>query len=148
MYITLAQLILFTFYFIFVLSKYGAQKSISESWYVMKEKWMFSVVLCFGVGMLQLMHGSVLFFLAGASLCFVGAATDFRSRRTVRITHYIGAFSSIILSLIALWQYEVKWPIFIIFALCIGTWRINNRTWWLEIGVFYVIMLGLLEYYI
>jgi hypothetical protein len=150
MSVLIAQLIIFTFYIVYVGGRYGIQKSISDSWYHMNENWAFTIIMCYGVGILQCLHASehFLFFISGTALCFVGAAASFKDWKLTKIVHYVGAVSAIITAIVALWLIGVIWPVFLVLAVIIVTWRAKNRIWWVEVGTFYIIILGLLEYYI
>ena len=146
MIVTIIQLILFTFYVSFIWVKYGIQKSLSESWYTLesKYKWMFGVTLCFGIGILHCTHGTILFFLSGAALCFVGAASDYRSKRTTKIVHYCGAIIAMLTSVIGLCQLGVYWPtVVILFSILIFP-ILENRFWWIEIIIFYSVIIGIM----
>ncbi len=148
MIITLLQILLFSFFTLYVSIKYGVQKSISESWYVMEGKFeqtMFTLVFCNGLGILMMLHGTLLFFLSGVLLCFVGVATDFKSGyRVTPSVHYIGASGSIILALIELGRQGVYWTAIPI-ILGIGLLRYHEqRTWWIEVNAAIWIFIGLI----
>jgi len=145
MYIAIIQLCLFTFYITYVWRKFGIQKSLSESWYVVKEKWMFTVILCFGVGILHSTHGTSLFFFSGAMLCFTGVASDFRRAKSTRIIHYFGATASIFLSLLQLGLLGIWWPLEICIILGAPILLTENKFWWMEIVAFYSILGGIIQ---
>ncbi len=150
MYILIAQFVFFTFYIGFVWYKVGIQYSISESWYKLGEySWLFTVILCYGMGILQILHGGVWFSLSGACLLFTGSASDFKKRTISRNIHNIGAVFSGALALIGLWLNGVEWvicPILISAVFC-QQFNISNRIWWVELVVFCSIMTGLFEMY-
>lgn len=147
------QFAIFFIYTFFVWRKYGIQRSISESWYVVdkKYKWMFSM-FCFCLGALQcfhVIHGSVWFFLSGSSLVFVGVATDFKS--TWRINpciHNIGAVGSIVLGLIGLAVMGIWWPFIPVAVGAVTLPRYENGTWWIEVVAFFSILVGLAQLYL
>ena len=140
------QLGIFLTFIILVWSQHGVLPSISESWYTLKEKWMFTL-FCYSLGFLHLFHepGNILYMLAGFSLIFVGAATRFKDGAYTTAIHIGGAISAIILSFIAL-AIKGIWlgPIFT--GLTWGWFKffnIKNRTWWVEIVAFVFIMLSI-----
>src|SRR5688572_13256361 len=137
MWTAVIQLLLFTLYIGHVIRKYGIQGSLSDTYYVLEQKWAFSVILCFSIGLLHLTHGTILFFLSGALLCFVGTASDYRRARTTRAVHYIGALGAISLSLIELCRHGIWWPVEACIVLIMPISFLENRYWWLEITAFY-----------
>lgn len=147
MTIAIIQLVLFTFYISFVWIRDGVQRSLSESWYILDKpfRWMFTVVLCFGIGILHCTYGNLLLFLSGAFLCFVGAASDYRAAKLTKIVHYVGAVMSIALSLVHLSINEIYWPLSMTLFMIIILPLIDNRFWWLEIIAFYSILGGLIQ---
>lgn len=144
------QLILFTFYITFIWVKYGVQKSISETWYTLQvqDRWLFTIVFSFGVGICQLVHENVYFFISGVFLCLVGVSTDFRSYKLVTFLHYIGAIGTIIFSLLGLWILGIQETSFLVLAIWICLYKWENWIWWAEIATFYLIMGGILVNYI
>ena len=144
--IAIAQLIIFTFYIIFIWTRHGIQASLSETWYVLDDKqWMFTVILCFSIGILHLAHSTPLFFFSGAMLSFVGAASDFRREKMTKIVHYVGAALAIILSLIQLTIFEIYWPLITCLIILLPISFIRNKFWWFEIIAFYSILGGIIQ---
>lgn len=145
MWAAIIQLVLFTFYTAFIWRVYGVQKSLSETWYVIKHKWLFSVILCFSIGVLQLTHGTVMFFLSGALLCFVGSASNFRKEKMTKIVHYVGAVGAISISLAQLGLLGIWWPLELCIVLGFPILLLENRMWWMEIVAFYAILGGIIQ---
>ena len=149
MYIVIVQVFLFSFYVSFIWAKYGIQPSLSESWYILESKyrWMFGVILCWGVGVLHLLHNTTLFFLSGALLCFVGVASDYRKQKMTKIVHYIGAIGAIGLSILQLAISGIYWPLLFTGGVTILAFLklLKNRYWWLEIIAFYSILGGIIQ---
>lgn len=144
------QLTLFIVYIFFVVKRHGVQRSISESWYTLGNdyNWMFTVVFCFGIGVLQLFHGSEWFFISGASLCFVGAATAFKGVKTTMIVHNVGATCSIVFGLIGLAVIGIWWPFIPVAVGAVSLSKIKNSTWWIECVAFFSILGGLIHKYL
>jgi hypothetical protein len=154
MYIILAQFLFFTYYVIYIWSRYGVQPSISDSWYTVDKgkKWMFPLLFCFVVGFLNVFHADLhpLFFFSGAGLCFTGVAAAFKDEKMTKNVHYIGATAAVGFSMIGLYLSHVQWPIALEAALIfsINLHEIKNKLWWIEVTSFYFILGGLLELYL
>lgn len=152
MLITIIQGLTFVLYLSFILIKLGLLPSISESWYQLKFPTnILFTVFCWiiGFGMFSQSNGETpFFFLAGAGLCFTGAATMFKSAGAyTNKVHSIGALICILGSFAGLIFERSCWyplVIFISLAAFILLLKINNRIFWLEIGAFVSIILGLL----
>lgn len=151
MTITILQGLIFTLYvgFIFIRLK-KIPSSISESWYLLnnKERNLFTL-FCWSIGFLMLFQtngNTPLFFLSGAGLCFVGAATMFKEELTSTV-HFTGATIGILSAFAGLiFERECLSP-FILFSLIVTyilIWEIENRTFWIEIAAFVSIFMGLL----
>lgn len=149
MKIVYLQLALFIAYTSFVWKRYGVQPSISESWYTLgtKYNWMFTIVFCFGIGVLQLFHESVWFFLSGSALCFVGAATAFKQKMTNAV-HYSGAAGAIVFGLTGLAGLGIWWPIVPVAVSIPVLTKVRNATWWIEFVAFFAILGGLIQKYL
>lgn len=145
-----AQFALFFIYTLFVVKRYGVQNSISESWYTIEKefRWMFTVVFCFGIGVLTLFHGSVWFFLSGGFLCFVGAATQFKGDKWTQTIHNIGAVGCITFALIGLAVIGIWWPFIPVVASAVVLSKYKNGTWWIEFVAFFAILGGLIQKYL
>lgn len=144
------QFLMFFIYIYFVVRKHGVQKSISESWYVINPnlRWMFTVIFCYGLGVAQMFHGSVWFFLSGAFLCFVGAATTFKSGGPTVVVHNIGATGAIVFGLSGLVAVGVWWPWIPMVIGLLALLKAQNRTWWIECVAFFSILGGLIHKYL
>jgi len=148
--ITLIQTLIFVSYIGFLLVKFKRPlSSISDSWYKLDGnlKHLFTA-FCWSLGFLQLFQtdgSSGFFFLAGAGLIFTGAATAFKESMTGTI-HFIGAYTCIISSLVALIVERNNYIPAILFgivAIILYALKIKNRTWWVEIAAFACILIGL-----
>ena len=141
------QIGIFLTFLIIVITQHGILNSISESWYALKEKALFSI-FCMSLGFLHLFHqpGNLWFLAAGASLVAVGAATRFKDGKYTTVIHIAGAMLAIILSFVSLWLQGVWFGPFI----TAGTWltfkmfKLKNRTWWVEVVAFISIMISII----
>jgi len=145
-----AKFALFFIYIFFVVKRYGVQNSISESWYTIgpRFEWMFTIIFCFGIGILTLFHGSMWFFLSGGFLCFVGAATQFKSDKWTRGIHNLGAVGAITFALIGLAVTGIWWPFIPVVAGAVVLSKVKNGTWWIEFVAFFSILGGLIQKYL
>jgi len=101
----------FLSYVIGIWTKYGIQKSISESYYVLPEKWNWLfVAFCWGFIFPAMIIGNSYWMLAaGAGIVLVGAAAAMHTFPTRR-WHLIGAIGGIIASQLAIYfQYDMLW---------------------------------------
>jgi hypothetical protein len=143
---TLVSLVVFLTFTLYIYFKYGVLTSISMAWYVLpkKEKLLFTL-FCFVLGTSLLFQGGLFFFLSGAGLFFVGAATDYESK-TTNIVHFTGALVGILSALIGLWvEYGLFYPLIIAIALSLIIYliKMKNYLWWIEIVAFLSIIIGL-----
>jgi hypothetical protein len=90
-------------------------------------------------------HGSLWMALGGSFLCFTGGAANYKENTTGKI-HSIGAVGGIAFALFDLSLSGILWPsIFIIvFSLLASYFKINNRTFWVEVVCFSLIEAGLI----
>jgi len=150
--ITTIQAIIFVTYVGFLMYKFnGPIHSISDSWYQLPKplKPLFTL-FCWSLGITMLFQGNgdtALFFLSGAGLTFVGAATAFKS--TAGLTdevHYTGAAAGILFALVGLYvEYNLLFPLILMFLssgflLLKG---VDKPIWWIEMVAFVCIVLGL-----
>ena len=138
---------IFISYILFIVIKFGVQKSISDSYYRLsvKARPIFTFFL-WGVAIGAILLGdSILMFLAGSGVAFVGAAAAFRKKIT-KVVHVIGAVSGILFSQLSIIiDYQMWWITFIFVSLAwvIYSNRFKNMIWWIEIlafaSIFYVL---------
>jgi len=148
-------LILFPIYTLYILwrNNWKVLHSISDSWYILKERnkneeilfTLFTYLL--GIGLLLQSYKSPLFFFGGMGLFWVGTQTQFREKSIKGTIHYVGAVLAIVLSLIGLVLNGVYFPLLI---MCIGTLlmyytKIKNFIFWVEILAFIIIIIGLFK---
>jgi len=152
MTLTLIQAAIFVSYVTFLLIKFkGPLPSISESWYALGSPLnVLFTLFCFALSITMCFHISDgwggLFFLSGAGLGFVGAATAFKDK-FVRPIHFGGAMAGIIGALLGIWLTLGDILPFIVWAiitiLLLG-FKAKNAMWWLEIAAFACIVCGFL----
>ena len=148
------MLAVFFSYVGYVWTKYGVQKSISQSYYALPDKLKpLMTFFCVGFAVPAMILGSSsLMFLAGAGICFVGVAAAFQKTMAHNV-HMIGAGVGVAASQLAIaFQYEM-WPITATFVggslvIVLLEWLlnkerkafllepINTRIWWIEILAF------------
>jgi len=135
----------FTLYIVAIVIIFGILKSVSDSYYHIKHKIFFTLALWGFAVPAMIAGGTVLMFLAGSAICFVGATPAFKMKHE-GIVHYIGAVSGIILGMASMWLDFGLWWIVAIMAVgfVILRWKATNYTYWIELLAFYLILLGLI----
>lgn len=156
MTLSVIQILIFVSYVTFIMIKFGILPSISESWYRLRDLggvwYSLFTWFCWGLGFTMFFQTNFtapyLFFLSGAGLCFVGAATMFKLKDSLQpYIHSIGAFVGISAALIGLGVERHAWlPLvdFLILMIIIQIFVDKNKIWWTEILAFLSIGLGLL----
>lgn len=150
------QSVVFLAYVIWITAKYGALTSISESYYHIREKGLFSL-FCFVLGFPMFMYGRELYpqsalpgdytwlFYLSMILCFTGAAADYK-RTMTDIIHFVGTGISFTAAMLGLGlQYGIWTPaiIWVIVSIVCLPWY--NRIFWIEIAAFASFGCGVLE---
>lgn len=137
--------VIFTAYIGFVWKKFGVLGSISESYYKFKEQesrlFMF---FTWALAAPMFTYETGWYFGSGVFLCFCGTASAYKEKMTSAV-HYVGASGSIILATIGLLHEAVIFPMVwgIIASVLLSIFKVSNRTWWIEIAWFILIMIGL-----
>ena len=150
MTLPIIQGVIFVSYITFLLIKFKHPlSSISDSWYELKgwHKQLF-VAFCWSIGFLMSFQAdkSLWFFFSGAGLLYTGAAANFKDKMTGTI-HSIGAYSCIILAFVGISITKHTFILDILFILsylALNLFKAKNRTWWIEIIAFVLILTGLL----
>jgi len=125
--------------------KYGVQKSISQSYYCLPEKWNFLFTLfCWGFAIPATILGvevTGLMFFAGAGIAFVGAAAAIANPFTYKV-HMTAAISGIIFSQLAIYfGYHMPLVNLISVGLCaIFPFITKKYFWWMELVTFFAIV--------
>ena len=127
---------------------YGVQKSISDSYYTLKEHgkntmWFSIAIVAFAFPIF-FVGESVLLPLASSFICFVAAASAFKRRKQTKIVHYVGAIGGILLGMTALIVDYGNWELVVFAAISSVLLRLftKNYFWWIEIVSFFTILLG------
>lgn len=135
----------------FIVTKYGVQSSVSESYYRLPRNWQCVFTIATWAYALSAMiigldiTGNGLVFLAGAGIAFVGASPAFHKLGMERTVHTIGAIVGITSMQLFLCVVGFWW-ITLLFAVVSGLLFILKRTylhyvWWVEIAAFISIAL-------
>ena len=145
----LISLVIFTSYIVFIAVKFGILKSVSASYYAMKERYgkntadiVFAFVLWGFAVPVMIAGNSIFFFLAGSAICFVGAAPDYQIKNEGDV-HYIAAVTGIVFSAIAIALTPLWWLSVVMVGIIIGINWIKNHTYWQELIAFYIVILYL-----
>ncbi len=133
---------------LFVGFKYGVQKSISASIYVLKgpdEKALYSLFILFIAIPMMLISDCTIGFWAGALLAIDFAAVATRNDKLQMTLHIFGADAGIGLGIIMLavvfhqWYLSLAFILFSVYAVK----KINNSTWWIETAAMITVWIGL-----
>ena len=134
------------FVFGIVYRKYGIRTSISEGYYYLKNRTLFILwAWLTGIPIVILSDGSFFGWAAAGLLGFVGASGDARSDDMTSGWHNIGAKGTVIAGWGLLIFTLGLWPLAVIsFIGTFAMWKlkIKNDTWWIEVYVYYTIILG------
>ena len=130
----------FVAYVLFIWIKYGVQKSISESYYVLPKKWNWLfVAFCWLFAFPAMILGDSYWMLfAGGGIVFVGAAAAMHTLPT-RTVHLIGAIGGMILGCLAMiFQYHMWYvvPAIAVLMLIAALLDKKHAMWWTEIIIF------------
>ena len=137
----ITMITVFISYVSFIWFKYGIQKSISASYYVLPENLRFLFTLfCWGFAFPAIILGvevTPLMFFAGAGICFVGAAAQINEKFVYRI-HMVAAISGIIFSQLAIFfGYHMPWlNIASVVLAGLSLLSKKNYFWWIELVAF------------
>jgi len=136
------SLALFSIYLAFILIKYYPLDSISESYYRLKNKAIFTLVL-WGFSIPLIVYAShPLIFLAASGICFVGAAAEYKQDLTDTV-HVAGAVSGIFFGLLYIAVQGLWWLVGVYFAGFILLSFTKRKILWIEAWSFYVILYGI-----
>jgi len=133
----------FISYVLYIMIKYGIQKSISESYYVLPKKENFLFVLfCWLFAFPAMLLGNSYWMLfAGGGIVFVGANAAMHVQPT-RTIHVVAAVSAMILACLAMiFQYHMWYMVAGIAGLIPIAYLLDKKhiMWWIEIMIFTVI---------
>ena len=134
----------------YVVINFGILSSISESFYRIKNNWLFSsVLIAFSLCILAFAityTEAILLVIAPFGIITVALAPRFKDRHKTWI-HYTGAAIGIGCGLTAIWLHYGLWwidVIAIVLYLAIKLSKTNNSLWWGEIIAIFAIISGLL----
>ena len=127
--------------------RYGVQKSISESYYVLPKKrnWLFIAFTWLFAFPAMILGNSLLMFFAGGGIVFVGAAAAMHTFPT-RTVHMVGAVGGMILACIAMiFQYNMWYMAAGVAILSLLSLIVDKKRamWWAEIIIFTAITIVL-----
>ena len=134
------MLVTFISYVSFIWIKYGAQKSISMSYYSLSQnaRPLFTLFCWFFAIPAIIIGETALMFFAGAGIAFVGAACQIKEKFTKKV-HVTAATIGIISSQLAIILNYHMWYVTVVFVLLSLPFVIfskNHRIWWTEIFAF------------
>jgi len=138
--------IIFTSYVTYVTIKYGWLKSVSASYFYLKGKWLFTIILFAFSILLAIAGNTMLTVLAAAAICFSGAASNTKELEMTEKVHNICSTAGIVLGAAALVDFKLWYIALIltIFAILTMKYKMKNHTFWIEIVAYYLVWIGVL----
>lgn len=150
----LISTVVFVSYVAYIWIKYGAQKSISQSYYNLptNKRWVFSVfILGFTLPLALLATFNNLVYLPIGAWLVSGVAVtcNLNNSKFTKVVHMIMAIGGIVFSLFSLWyECEIWQPsIYMLIASVCCLFMTKKPIWWIEIFGFVSIILGYIVYF-
>lgn len=145
----LLSFVIFTSYLTYIAINYGILPSISDSYYRLPKnrQWLFTITLWSFSFPMIIAGESGLMFLAGASICFTGAAPAFKGSKMEHSVHVASAIIGITAAVFAMFFTLGASIIGIVTLgsmLALKLLKVSNATWWVEVIAYYAILLALL----
>jgi hypothetical protein len=137
----------FVSYVFYIAIKFGIQRSISQSYYVLpnKQKILFTLFI-WGISLPIIVIGATpLMFFSGGMMMFVGAATSFKDGKLTFNVHMTSAFGGIILSQVSTIVDFNMWYLTLLFgiiSLILFLLKVKYF-WWIEMLAFISIIITL-----
>ena len=143
----LVMVTVFLAYVGFIWKKYGIQKSISESYYVLpkKENFLFVLFTWLFAFPAMILGDSYLMLFAGGGIVFVGAAAAMHKMPT-RAVHLTAAIGGMILACLAMiFQYHMWYMVVGVATLIPVAYLLDKKhiMWWIECLIFTAISITL-----
>lgn len=151
-YLLLIPILTLAVYLLYVRIKYGMTKSVSATYKKLKglEKPLFTItlwavaipIMIVGIESAPNNYPEILFFLAGAGICLVGASPMYWSGKMEKTAHYIGSYGGIGFGMIACIIYLFSplillsvslYAIFVIIQMKVKKLQLNNHIYWIEV---------------
>jgi len=143
------MLAVFFGYILFIVAKYGIQKSVSQSFYVLPKNINFLFTLfCWGFVLpAMILSENGLMFFGGAGIGFVGAAAAYKGNKMANSVHMIGAYVGILLSQLSIFfNFNLPYVNIAFFSLILLIFLISRLIkmktliWWIEMVAFLAIV--------
>jgi hypothetical protein len=135
---------IFVIYLVTVYLLYGMTKSVSATYYELRYKWVFTMVLWGFSIPLIIAASQPLIFLSGAAICFTGAAPGV-DEKMERNWHIGSSVAGIIIGLLALWIHYGYWePVAIQLAFTVPAkiGKMKHHTYWIEVLAFALVWIS------
>lgn len=147
----IAAIAVMTIYLTMIAVRYGWLQSISDSYYHIKHRdiftfvlWAFSVLMLLGVNDIIT---TPIYPTACFGIVVVGAYTQFKKSKYIKTMHFIGAYMGIGLAIIGLWaEFGYMWltlSYLPMYALAKYAFR-RNSFYWVEVFAIYFIVASLI----
>ena len=140
LYISLS---VFTIYLIYVVVLFGILPSISDSYYYLNNKLLFSLALIGFAFPIIINQNNMLFYIAGSCIMFVAVAPDFHISSEGNV-HFFCAVTGVISSMVGLVLMKYYIPVILFIFVALILYFLPNHVFWIEIAAFYTIILTLI----
>ena len=142
----IASIAVMTIYLTVIAVRHGWLQSISDSYYHIKHKdlftfvlWSFAVLMLFGVNDIIT---TPIFPFACFGIVIVGAYSQFKGSKFIKTMHFIGAYMGIGLAIIGLWaEFGYMWLTMAYLPLYVLSNYVfrRNSFYWVEVFAIYLI---------
>ena len=137
------SLFTFTIYLIYIVTLFGVLPSISDSYYHLDNKLLFSLALIGFAFPIIINQNNILFYIAGSCIMFVAVAPDFHISSEGDI-HFFCAVGGVISGILGL-GFMKCWKAILIFMLTsLLLYFLPNHIFWIEVVAFYTIIFALI----
>ena len=145
-------------YTVFLFYKYGVPYSYSMSYYIIGQKWYFTLIL-WAIAFPVVFYSEYgLLFFTGAAVMFTAAAPNFMKSKTYphitlqRKVHMIGSYSAVVLATFSLvFNFHLYWlaGTMVVFTVVSYLLKYKNHIFWIEavylFGIYFVLIIRLLQ---
>lgn len=150
--------IVFLSYISFIWIRYGVQKSISDSFYRIKDdhikilglkirtKEFFTLFIAFFAYPLAVLAANVWLTPAAFIVLGIGIARDFKDTKLLKWIHYCCAYIGIGIAIIGLGAHYDMWWLtitFVILSFMLMIIKVPNKIWWIECVAIATVLIGL-----
>ena len=137
------SILIFTALVMYIIIRYGVQRSISHSYYIKRNTAAFSVALCLFSFFAVLHNPHYLIIIAASGIVLVAAFADYRATKLYEVIHYAGAVIGIGsgMAYVALFISPIFLISFALMSILLIIFVRRTFIFWIELIAFYIIIL-------